>query len=312
VEFKKALVTGGAGFIGSHLSQALLKRGLEVVVVDNLTTGKRENVPADAKFIEGDILDFNLVQRLISGTDIIFHEAARVSVRSSVKDFYQDAQNNIMGTLNLLQACTKSKVQKFIFASSMAVYADSAEPTSIKETYATAPLSPYGIAKLTGEKYCLTVSKKIGVDCVVLRYFNTYGTRQTLTPYVGVATIFTNKLLAGESPTIFGSGEQRRDFVHVGDVVDATLRAMDYAGPSDIFNVGTGIGTSVKELFSLLRSKINSSIQPSYTAEHPGETKNSIADISKAKKTMNYNPRGKLQQLIDEIITWNRSKMSTK
>ncbi|MEE9505447.1 MAG: NAD-dependent epimerase/dehydratase family protein, partial [Thermodesulfobacteriota bacterium] len=137
MEFKKALVTGGAGFIGSHLSQALLKRGLEVVVVDNLTTGKRENVPADAKFIEGDILDFNLVQRLISGTDIIFHEAARVSVRSSVKDFYQDAQNNIIGTLNLLQACTKSNVRKFVYASSMAVYADSSEAIPIKETYLT-------------------------------------------------------------------------------------------------------------------------------------------------------------------------------
>jgi UDP-glucose 4-epimerase len=312
MEFKKALVTGGAGFIGSHLSQALLKRGLEVVVVDNLTTGKRENVPADAEFIEGDILDFNLVQRLISGTDILFHEAARVSVRSSVKDFYQDAQNNIMGTLNLLHACTKSKVRKFVYASSMAVYADSSEAIPIKETYLTEPLSPYGIAKLTGEKYCLTISKELGIDCKVLRYFNTYGVRQTFTPYVGVITIFIHRLLAGKSPTIFGSGEQRRDFVHVGDVVDATLHAMDYTGASEIFNVGTGVGISVRELSSLLCSKINPSIKPSYTAKHSGETKNSIADISKAKKTMNYNPRGKLQQLIDEIITWNRSKMSTK
>jgi UDP-glucose 4-epimerase len=312
MEFKKALVTGGAGFIGSHLSQALLKRGLEVVVVDNLTTGKRENVPADAKFIEGDILDFNLVQRLISGTDIIFHEAARVSVRSSVKDFYQDAQNNIIGTLNLLQACTKSNVRKFVYASSMAVYADSSEAIPIKETYLTEPLSPYGIAKLTGEKYCLTISKELGIDCIVLRYFNTYGVRQTFTPYVGVITIFIHRLLAGKSPTIFGSGEQRRDFVHVGDVVDATLHAMDYTGASEIFNVGTGVGISVRELSSLLCSKINPSIKPSYTAKHSGEIKNSIADISKAKKTMNYNPRGKLQQLIDEMITWNRSKMSTK
>ncbi len=310
--FKKALVTGGAGFIGSHLSQALLKRGLEVVVVDNLTTGKRENVPADAKFIEGDILDFNLVQRLISETDIIFHEAARVSVRSSVKDFYQDAQNNIIGTLNLLQACTKSNVRKFVYASSMAVYADSSEAIPIKETYLTEPLSPYGIAKLTGEKYCLTISKELGIDCIVLRYFNTYGVRQTFTPYVGVITIFIHRLLAGKSPTIFGSGEQRRDFVHVGDVVDATLHAMDYTGASGIFNVGTGVGISVRELSSLLCSKINPSVKPCYTAKHSGEIKNSIADISKVKKTMNYNPRGKLQQLIDEIITWNRSKMSTK
>ena len=312
MEFKKALVTGGAGFIGSHLSQALLKRGLEVVIVDNLSTGKRENVPTDAEFIEGDILDFNLVQNLTPQTDIIFHEAARVSIRSSVKDFHQDAQNNIMGTLNLLQACTKSNVKKFIFSSSMAVYADSPKPIPIEETYSTEPISPYGIAKLTGEKYCLTITRKVGIDCVVLRYFNTYGTKQTFTPYVGVVTIFINKLLAGKSPTIFGSGEQRRDFVHVGDVVDATLRAMDYTGPSEIFNVGTGVGTSVKELFALLCSKINSSVRPSYTSEQAGEIKNSIADISKAKKMMNYNPEGKLQQLIDEIITWNSLKMGIR
>ena len=311
MEFKKALVTGGAGFIGSHLSYALLNRGLEITIVDNLSTGKRENVPAGARFIQGDILDFNLIKELIQGVDIVFHEAARVSVRSSMKDFYQDAQNNIMGTLNLLHACIKSKVKKFIYASSMAVYADSLEPMPIKETYSTEPLSPYGIAKLASEKYCLTITKELGIECVVLRYFNTYGIGQTFTPYVGVITIFIRQLRAGESPTIFGTGEQRRDFVHVADVVDATVKAMDYSGPRKIFNVGTGIGISVKELSSLLCSKINPSIQSSYTAEHPGEIKNSIADISKAKKLMHYTPKGKLEQLIGEIITWNSSKKST-
>lgn len=312
MDFKKALVTGGAGFIGSHLSHALLKRGLELVIVDNLSTGKRENVPVGAEFIEGDILDLNLIEKLIPEINIIFHEAARVSVRSSVKDFYQDAQNNVMGTLNLLQACRKSKVKKFIYASSMAVYADSLEPLPIKETYFTEPISPYGIAKLASEKYCLMITKELGIECVVLRYFNTYGIGQTFTPYVGVITIFINKLLAGETPTIFGSGKQCRDFVHVEDVVHATLQAMDYNGPSEIFNVGTGMGISVKELFSLLSSKINPSIQPCYTAEHLGEIKNSIADISKAKKLLNYHPQGVLKQLIEEIITWNSSKMRTK
>jgi len=311
MEFKKALVTGGAGFIGSHLSEGLLKKGLKVVIVDNLSTGKRENVPADAEFIKGDILDLDLIEKIIPEIDIIFHEAARVSVRSSVKDFYQDAQNNTMGTLNLLRACTKSRVKKFILASSMAVYADSLKPVSIKETYTTKPVSPYGIAKLASEHYCLTITRELGIDCVILRYFNTYGIGQTFTPYVGVITIFIRKLLAGNPPTIFGSGEQRRDFVHVGDVVHATLQAMDYSGTGEIFNVGTGVGISVKELFSLLRSKINPSMQPSYAAEHPGEIKNSIADISKIQSLMNYQPQGEVKQLIDGIIAWNSSKTST-
>jgi len=311
VEFKKALVTGGAGFIGSHLSQGLLHRGLEIIVVDNLSTGKLENVPAGARFIQGDILDFNLIKELIPGVDIVFHEAARVSVRSSIKDFYQDAQNNIMGTLNLLHACIKSKVKKFVYASSMAVYADSLEPRAIKETYVTEPLSPYGIAKLASEKYCLTITKDLGIDCVILRYFNTYGRGQSFTPYVGVITIFIHKLLAGESPIIFGTGDQCRDFVHVEDVVNATLLAMDYNGPSEIFNVGTGFGISVRDLYTLLCSKINPSIKPSYMAEHQGEIKNSIADISKAQKLIHYHPQGKLEQLIDQIITWNSSKMIT-
>ena len=311
MEFKKALVTGGAGFIGSHLSQSLLKKGLKVVIVDNLSTGKRENVPADAEFIKGDILDLDLIEKIIPEIDIIFHEAARVSVRSSVKDFYQDAQNNTMGTLNLLRACTKSRVKKFILASSMAVYADSLKPVSIKETYTTKPVSPYGIAKLASEHYCLTITRELGIDCVILRYFNTYGIGQTFTPYVGVITIFIRKLLGGNPPTIFGSGEQCRDFVHVGDVVHATLQAMDYSGTGEIFNVGTGVGISVKELFSLLRSKINPSMQPSYAAEHPGEIKNSIADISKIQSLMNYQPQGEVKQLIDGIIAWNSSKTST-
>ena len=306
--YKQALVTGGAGFIGSHVSQSLLKRGLGVTIVDNLSTGKRENIPAGARFIQGDILDSHLIEGLIPDIDIVFHEAARVSVRSSLTDFYQDAQNNIMGTLNVLRACAKGKVKKIVYASSMAVYADSLQPEPINETYLTEPRSPYGIAKLASEQYCLTITRELGIDCVILRYFNTYGRGQSFTPYVGVITIFIRQLLAGESPVIFGTGEQCRDFVHVADVVDATVRAMDYSGPREIFNVGTGAGLSVKDLFSLIRSKVNPSIEPSFTAEHPGEIKNSIADISKAQELMQYHPQGKVEALIEDIINWNSSQ----
>ena len=312
MDFKKALVTGGAGFIGSHLSKSLLQKGVEVVILDNLSTGKRENIPAGAQFIEGDILDLDLLEKLLPEIDIIFHEAARVSVRSSIKDFYQDAQNNIMGTLNVLHACSNSKVKKIVYASSMAVYADSLQPKPINETYVTEPCSPYGIAKLASEKYCLAITRELGMDCVILRYFNTYGRGQSFTPYVGVITIFIRQLLAGKSPVIFGTGEQCRDFVHVADVVDATVRAMDYSGQREIFNVGTGAGLSVKELFSLIRSKVNPSIEPSFTAEHPGEIKNSIADISKAQELMQYYPQGKVEELIEEIINWNSSQIGCK
>jgi len=311
VEFKKALVTGGAGFVGSHLSRALLQRGREVIIVDNLSTGKRENVPVGARFVRGDILDATLIEGLIPEIDIVFHEAACVSVRSSIRNFYQDAHNNIMGTLNLLRACAKSKVKKFVYASSMAVYADSPEAAPIKETYRTEPLSPYGIAKLASEKYCLTIARELGIACVILRYFNIFGRGQGFTPYVGVITIFIRRLLAGETPLIYGSGGQCRDFVHVGDVVDANLGAMEYSGPADIFNIGTGTGTSVKELALLVCSHINPSVVPAHTKEHPGELKNSIADISKARALLGYSPRGRLEEFMGEIIAWNRLTMNT-
>jgi UDP-glucose 4-epimerase len=311
MRYKKALVTGGAGFIGSHLSRALLERGVHVVVIDDLSTGKRGNVPQDAEFIEGDIGDVDLLERHVPSTDIIFHLAARVSIRSSVAEFYRDAEINVMGTLNLLRACRNTDVERIIYASSMAVYADSPNALPITETFGAEPLSPYGIAKLASEKYCLNITRELGMNCVALRYFNTYGRGQSFTPYVGVITIFIRQLLAGERPTIFGSGEQRRDFVHVGDVVDATLAAMEYGGPSDIFNVGSGTGMSVNELASLLCSRINPALTPRHTTEHPGEIQHSVADISKAGRLLHYEPRGRCEGLLDDIIEWNRSQMTS-
>ena len=216
--YKRALVTGGAGFIGSHLARALLKEHIEVVVLDNLSMGKIENVPEGAEFICGDVRSKDDTIRALHGVDIVFHEAARVSIRSSVEHFHDDAENNLMGTINLLRCCQADKVKKIIFASSMAVYADCKGPIPIVEDYTTEPISPYGISKLASEKYCMRFSEFTGIDCHVLRYFNTYGTGQTLSPYVGVITIFINRLLDGEPPIIFGDGEQKRDFIHVGDI----------------------------------------------------------------------------------------------
>ena len=303
MRYEKALVTGGAGFIGSHLVRGLLRHDLEVVVIDNLLTGKREKVPPEAAFIKGDILDIELIERITSQVDIVFHLAAVVSVRSSVKEFYADAQTNIIGTLNLLQGCIRGKrVRKFIYASSMAVYADSPDPCPISETYTTEPLSPYGVSKLASEKYVLQVGRQENFDTVVLRYFNTYGPGQTFTPYVGVITIFVNRLLARKPPIIFGDGEQRRDFIHAGDVVEATIRAMEEDITGEICNVGTGVATSVNEITQMLCSRIDPEIKPVRAEGQPGELKNSVADISKARKILKLSPQFRIEEKIDEVI----------
>lgn len=231
--------------------------------------GKRENVPADARLIVGDVRSGDDVALALEGVDTVFHEAARVSIRSSIAQFYEDAEINLMGTLNLLQNCAQSSVRRFLFASSMAVYADSKTPDPISEDYIPEPISPYGIAKLAAEKYCLELTRQMDIDCHILRYFNTYGPGQSVTPYVGVITIFITRLLAGKPPKIFGDGEQRRDFVHVNDVVNANLLAMDTSERYGLYNVGTGRATSVTEISNLLCQRIAPDIRPSTSLPMP-------------------------------------------
>jgi len=308
VKYKRALVTGGAGFIGSNLSRALLEKGLEVRIIDNLSMGKIENIPEGATFIKGDILDESILKEIVPSIDIIFHQAAKVSIRESIKEFFDDANNNVMGTLNLLRSCCNSSVKKFIYASSMAVYADSESCVPIDENYIKEPISPYGISKLASEKYCINIAKEIGMDCIVLRYFNTYGKGQTLTPYVGVITIFINNLLNGKPPIIFGDGNQKRDFIYVGDVVQANLKAMEWNDPTGIFNIGTGETRSVNEVAGILCKKINSDIEPVYGEEKQGELKNSVADLKKTKKELGFYPSAKFEEKIDEVINWWKNK----
>lgn len=305
--YRRALVTGGAGFIGSRLARALLADGLEVVVLDDLSMGRRENVPDGARLLVGNVCSNDDLRGALSGCDVVFHEAARVSVRSSFKDFYQDADTNFMGTLNLLRNCANSSVKKLMFASSMAVYADSPNPTPITEGHVTEPISPYGIAKLAAEKYCMQLAAGIGIDCTVLRYFNTFGPGQTFTPYVGVITIFIRKLLQGEAPTIFGDGEQRRDFVHVSDIVAANLLAMKSSQPYDVFNVGTGCATSVNEIAALLCARIAPHLRPQHGEAHAGELRFSIADIGHIGKMLGYRPTASIETHIDEVIDFYRS-----
>ena len=307
-KYKRALVTGGAGFIGSHLSRELIARGFNVTIIDNLSMGKESNIPRGAEFIKGDILDEKLLKKIVPSIDAIFHLAAKVSIRDSLNNFLEDANNNIMGTLNLLKSCCGSPVKKFVYASSMAVYADRKSSMPIDEDYTLDPISPYGISKLASEKYCLNVASSIGMDCVVLRYFNTYGDGQTLTPYVGVITIFINKLLNGEQPIIFGDGNQRRDFIYVGDIVQANVKAIGWNGHFGIFNIGTGEGKSVNDIVKILCKKINPDINPIYEEEREGELKYSIANIQNAKDELGFSPTGKFEEKIDEVIKWWRGK----
>lgn len=304
--YRRAVITGGAGFIGSHIAQSLIENGVRVTVLDDLSMGKKANIPAGAKFIRGDIMDSGALAKAFAGADVLFHEAARVSIRNSVKEPLDDAQINFLGTLKAVEAARKFKIRKIVYASSMAVYGDAVK-LPIAESHPTEPASPYGIAKLAGEKYVLHMGEQYGIDAVALRYFNTFGTRQTLTPYVGVITIFINALLAGKTPTIFGSGNQVRDFVSVLDIAGANMLAMKKP-VKGTFNVGTGKGISVNGVAKLLIRRINPKLKIKHGPLQAGEPSSSIADISRARKVLGYKPRWTLEDKIDEIIRWNGAR----
>ncbi|MDW7682124.1 MAG: NAD-dependent epimerase/dehydratase family protein, partial [bacterium] len=245
----KILVTGGAGFIGSHVAEAYLELGHEVVVLDNLATGYRHNVPQNVKFIEMDIQDkavFDLCEQ--EKFDLINHHAAQMDIRVSVQDPLFDARNNILGTINLLEAAVRSGVKKVIFISSGGAIYGEQEYFPADESHPTLPLSPYGIAKLTGEKYLYYYHHTYNLQAVALRYANVYGPRQNPHGEAGVIAIFTQKLIKAEQSVINGNGKQTRDYVYVSDVVEMNVRALQVEG-YEYFNVGTGIETDVNVLF---------------------------------------------------------------
>lgn len=310
MNYRNALVTGGAGFIGSHIVDLLIEDGRNVIVYDNLSVGKLSNLSIHKQhdnlaIVKGDILDFKKLKKAMKNIDIVFHNAAKVTIRNSVTNFIEDAQQNIIGTLNIIKAINETNVKKVIYASSMAVYGEKRSPC--RETDTPNPISPYGISKLASEKYLLNASKNFGFDSVILRYFNTYGPRQAFTPYVGVITIFVNRLLNGKSPIIFGNGSQIRDFIHVSDVANSNIIAMRKNITGEIFNIGTGKGTTVKEIATILRNKVNPKIELKHSSERAGELKYSVANISKAKKLLNYNPKWAIDEKIDEIIEVDKS-----
>jgi len=306
----RVLVTGGAGFIGSHLCDGLLQSGSVVRVLDDLSVGKAENIPDDCEFIQGSVLESSAIDEAARNVEAVFHEAARVTIRGSIENFYEDAETNLMGTLRLLKAAGKAGARRFIYASSMAIYADSPEPLPVPESYRTDPASPYGIAKLAAERYVLMMAPALGMEPVILRYFNTFGPRQTFTPYVGVITIFITRLLQNQNLTIFGDGQQVRDFVHVSDIVQANLLAWKTPGVhGHIFNVGSGRGTSVLRLADLLKAQIAPHAGIDFEPGKMEELRNSIADISLASKILGYAPRTNLEVQLPEVIRFIKESL---
>lgn len=298
--YRRALVTGGAGFIGSRVVRDLLARGLEVTILDDLSTGARDNVPAGAELVVGDVRSAEDVRRALAGVDAVFHLAAKVSVRGSFEYFYDDIETNVLGTVNLLRSLDPQVVRHFVLASSMAVYAESSPGATVPESHPQRPLSPYGVGKMSAELLSQQVLAQLGIPCTVFRYFNTFGPGQRFTPYVGVITIFVTKLLKGEAPAIYGDGMQRRDFVHVDDIAAGTVAALD--GPGGTYNLGTGVGTTVNELAALLVQLVNPAIQVQHAPAAEGELKHSVADISAARRALGYTPRRTLRDDLPATI----------
>jgi UDP-glucose 4-epimerase len=300
-----ALVTGGAGFIGNNIARQLLENGWQVVCYDDLSVGRKEYVPDGARLVVGDIRDEDRVADAMAGCRHVYHLAARVSIRKAVETFVDDAEVNTLGTLIAFRAARKAGVERFQYASSMAVYGNPLYSPQ-DESHPINPTSPYGISKFASERYLLAMGPLWGVEPVICRYFNTYGPRQTPSPYVGVITIFCRKLFAGESPVIFGDGGQVRDFIHVDDIARGTIMALNGAPSGSIVNLGTGVGTSVNRVAALLIEKIRPGIVPEHVPPVPGEPGDSIADTGSAETLIGWRAERRLEDAIDDAIDWNR------
>jgi UDP-glucose 4-epimerase len=303
-----ALVTGGAGFIGSHLARQVLAAGRAVTIIDNLSVGRREAVPEGARFVHGDIRDEAAVAAALDGVDHVYHLAAQVTIRGSFDRFYEDLDTNVMGTARLLRVVDPARVKWFTLASSMAVYADAPTPAPIDETHPTQPLSPYGIGKLAAEGVARQILEARGIPFTAVRYFNTFGPGQTYTPYVGVITIFVTRLLRGEPITIFGDGEQQRDFVHVDDIAAGTLATAGRAPGT--YNLGTGRGTSLNQLATLLIDRLGPGTHAQHAPPQAGELRFSVADISAAQRALAYQPTRTLERDIDSVIADIRGRIA--
>ena len=309
-----AIVTGGAGFIGSHIVDGLLEKKIETFVLDNMSTGSKENLAQhkNEKLLHvrtGDIKNISKLLSDVDGVDVVFHEAAIASVPRSVEEpiFVHDV--NVNSTLEVLGYCLKKKVKRFVFASSAAVYGQIKVPPAL-ESLPCAPCSPYGASKMAVEDYLNAYHYTYGLDTVILRYFNVFGPRQKISSYSGVITAFINSLLQGKNPTIFGDGGQTRDFVHVRDITQANMLAMESdRGVGEVFNVASGSAVSILGLFELIKEATGAKdAKPKFADPALGDVRIGTASIDKIKKSMGYNPRVRLDEGLAELVRERRKK----
>ena len=306
---KKVVVTGGAGFIGSHLSEELVRQGYQVIILDDLSTGKIKNIELllkkeSVEFIQGNITDPPLLQQLFQGVDYIFHQAAIPSVPRSIENPQISHEANVTGTINVLLAARDNGIKKVIYASSSSIYGDT--PTLPKrEDMLPNPQSPYAVSKLAGEYYCQVFHQVYGLPTVCLRYFNVYGPRQDPdSQYAAVIPKFIKRVSGREAPIIFGDGEQTRDFTFVKDVIKANIIGAE-SDVSGVFNIGTGESISINRLAELIIRLVGNSVEPIHEEPRSGDVRHSLADISKAR-AIGYEPKYSLEDGLREIIRGNQ------
>ena len=301
------LITGGAGFIGSNIATALVDMDYDVRIIDNFSTGKKENISGldgNVEVIKGDIRDNKILEKNLTDVEIILHQAALTSVPRSIKNPQRSNDSNILGSLTMLTAAVKKEVGAVVYASSSSAYGDT--PILPKrETMKPTPLSPYAVTKLAGEVYCKVFSEVYGLRTVSLRYFNVYGPRQDpLSQYAAVIPRFISAILKGKRPMIYGDGEQTRDFTYVKDVVEANILAMRKGRKGEVYNIGRGERVTINALAEKICEITGIKVKPEHVDPRKGDVRHSLADISKAKKDLGYEPRYTLEEGLAETIEW--------
>lgn len=311
----RILVTGGAGFIGSHIVDALIDRGHRVTVLDNLSSGQEENLNRRAKFIKGDITSQKKLESVFKRVqpEVIFHLAAQINLRASVENPVLDAECNIIGSLRLIDMASKTGVKKFIFASTGGAMFGNDALYPAREDQPIAPLSPYGLAKASIEEYLRFYHRAKGLPYIILRYSNVYGPRQNPHGEAGVIAIFTSAILESGQPLIkamiYGDGEQTRDYVYVGDVAKANLAALDSELTEGTFHIGTGKETTVNEIFRLINWQFGKGYEVSHGPQKEGDVQRSVLDIAKAEQSLGWKPEVSITEGITATTTWFKARL---